>query len=126
MPTINRLPKKTYQKYGTSADKEKIRKSIYGSQKWQSLRLYHLQENPLCWNCLNGDPDKPIITLGTDIHHLESFVNFPDKATREFVAYNPTNLVTLCKECHGTLHAERREQKFKNFYNLCQEKHDSK
>ena len=56
-------------------------------------------KQPLCELCqLRG-----ITTLATDVHHKDSFLNYNDQK-RVSVAYDPDNLMSLCKPCHAELH----------------------
>lgn len=79
--------------------KARDRVQIYNSNKWRKLRLSQLMQQPLCELCLLRGKT----TLAVDVHHKDSFLNYNgDK--RYAVAYDPNNLMSLCKECHAELH----------------------
>lgn len=56
-------------------------------------------DNPLCEVCLLAGK----VTPAVDIHHIDSFMNY-EGLTRINKAYDPTNLQSICKECHQRLH----------------------
>lgn len=89
----------------TEARKERVK--IYASKEWRSLRLAYLYHHPLCELC----EARGIITLAQHVHHADSFTNY-DALMAKFRAYDYTNLVALCEECHGWLH---RHGTTKNF-----------
>lgn len=108
MPTINRLTKKPHKRTEwkmTEARKERVK--IYASKEWRSLRLAYLYHHPLCELC----EARGIITLAQHVHHADSFTNY-DALMAKFRAYDYSNLVALCEECHGWLH---RHGTTKNF-----------
>ena len=100
MPTINRLHKKPHKRTEWKmTDARKQRVKIYASKEWRSLRLAYLYHHPLCELC----EARGIITLAQHVHHADSFANY-DELMARFKAYDYTNLVALCEDCHGWLH----------------------
>lgn len=97
MPTIYK-PKKKYQKNDSQYDAE--RRKIYNSERWRILRECKFANNPLCEKCL----EKGIITPAEDIHHIISFMSVNDKLLRHQLAYDYSNLMSLCKKCHQEIH----------------------
>lgn len=91
--------KKT-QKQQTSF-KKKERDEIYTSTKWKKLRSAYLQQNPLCELCYNEGRITPAI----DVHHIISFMSTDNHLKRISLAYNPDNLMSLCKQCHQKVHS---------------------
>lgn len=75
------------------------RQKIYQSAKWKKLRTAKLMADPLCQYCLA----KGIITPAIDVHHKDSFMNYTG-LMRLQKAYDITNLVSLCKDCHSLEH----------------------
>lgn len=75
------------------------RQKIYQSAKWKKLRLAKLMQDPLCEHCLA----KGIVTPAIDVHHRDSFMNYSG-LMRLDKAYDITNLVSLCKDCHAQEH----------------------
>ena len=56
-------------------------------------------KQPLCELCLARGKT----TLAIDVHHCDSYLNYNGQK-RYAVAYDPDNLVSLCKQCHSFLH----------------------
>ena len=57
--------------------------------------------SPLCEICLKYE----IITPAEDVHHIDSFMNYSGYKRLE-KAYNPSNLMSIGKGCHGKLHCK--------------------
>ena len=94
MPTLNK-PKKQPSRTFNRADRQKV----YQSTKWKQLRLAKLLASPLCEICLKQDKIVPAI----DIHHIDSFMNYTG-TKRLAKAYDFSNLMSICKECHAKEH----------------------
>ena len=92
------LKKSTKQK--TKSFNKEDRQKVYQSAKWKKLRSAKLQADPLCEVCLEEDK----ITPAEDVHHIDSFMNYTG-ANRLFKAYDYNNLKSVCKDCHGKIHA---------------------
>jgi 5-methylcytosine-specific restriction protein A len=90
-----------------------IRKRVYASPRWQKLRAYKIQTNPVCEIC----EAEGRVTAATEVHHKRTFVNIIDPAERAQVAFDFDNLQSLCKECHSRIHAPfRPKNKRKSSY----------
>lgn len=77
-------------------------KYVYNTTRWHKLRLWHITQHPICEVCEKN--------LGEDVHHVKSFlVNGKIDLN---LAFSDTNLLTVCKKCHGEIH-----NKGKNKYN---------
>ena len=96
------IPKKKTPKPNKTPNYIKRRK-IYQSKKWQELRNAHFIANPLCYICSLMNRVKS----GEDVHHLRHLEDL-DGAELEYEAYNPLNIITVCKTCHQKLHSEWR------------------
>lgn len=94
MPTLKRATKEKPKQI-----KREERQSIYQSKRWKALRKAKLMEQPLCELCLS----KGKVTPAIDIHHKDSFLNYEGLKRLE-VAYDFSNLLSVCKECHSYLH----------------------
>ena len=79
--------------------KARDRIDIYSKQQWRNLRKAQLMKQPLCELCLARGKT----TLAIDVHHKDSYLNYNGQK-RYAVAYDPDNLVSLCKQCHQFLH----------------------
>ena len=75
------------------------RQKIYQSIRWKELRKSKLMQQPLCEVCLAKGIVKPAI----DVHHKDSFLNYTGNL-RLWKAYDFSNLLSVCKECHSELH----------------------
>jgi 5-methylcytosine-specific restriction enzyme A len=83
-----------YEKYRNS---DPIRK-IYNSSRWQKFRRYMLGCNPICQRIVTN-----VLTFqqeqcpapAVEVHHLVS------PRTRIDLFTTPSNVVCLCKHCHG-------------------------
>ena len=97
MPWINKPIKKNNINI---SDNRKERQKIYQTSNWKKLRLAQITNHPLCQICL----DKGIIKAAVDVHHIISFMTTNDLLKRNELAFNPDNLLSLCKECHQMIH----------------------
>ncbi|SKC57898.1 5-methylcytosine-specific restriction enzyme A [Maledivibacter halophilus] len=70
--------------------KQSKHKKLYNSTRWQDLRRYRLNTQPLCVECLK----KNRITPATVVDHIK-----PHKGN-ENLFYDFNNLQSLCKSCH--------------------------
>lgn len=72
------------------------------SVTWQRLRFTYLQAHPLCERCRESDK----ITPATDVHHVEPIEEATSIEAMRARAYNPSNLMSLCRACHLQIHKE--------------------
>lgn len=86
-------------KQRNKAFKREDRQKIYQSTRWKELRQSKLMQQPLCELCLA----KGIVTPAIDVHHIDSFMNYTG-TERLTKAYDFTNLQSVCKLCHSSLH----------------------
>ena len=105
MPFINKPPKK--QRKYTNDEKRKARQKIYNSSKWKQLRIAKLQQQPLCEECLKCDK----ITSAEHVHHVHTFMKANTEIELLELAYDYSNLMSLCVECHNRLHREMKQKK---------------
>lgn len=66
---------------------------FYASARWRKLRAYKLSLNPLCEKCQRAGR----VTQALHVHHVEERKDRPD------LAYELSNLESLCVPCHGTM-----------------------
>lgn len=99
MPTINRLPKKENIK-NMNTEKRKIRMKIYQSEKWKGIKNAHLMQYPLCQICEKE--------LAEDVHHISTFL--VDNSIDIEKAFDPDNLMSVCKKCHGKIHQPKKKK----------------
>ena len=97
MPTIY-LPKKTKKKvynYDKTQENEAY-KYVYHTRKWQEIRLYYLQNHPLCEECLEGER----YILAEEVHHKYAISNGKTIAEKQMIGFDVNNIKSLCRECH--------------------------
>ena len=102
MPTINRLQKKKTPSERKETDMRKLRQTAYQNTTWRKMRDTYLKSHPICEECLK----KGKITPAEDIHHKRSpfakgEINWP-------LLLDYDNLMAVCKECHGNIHAAQQ------------------
>lgn len=78
--------------------------AVYNSRRWRALRISHLKTHPLCQIC----EGRGLITPGQDVHHVVSFMTASDPGERRRLAFDPSNLLTVCDRCHNELHHGKR------------------
>ena len=85
----------------SSDERHKERQKVYQSKRWKELREYMVQKYPLCQDCLKEGR----LTPTEEIHHLKSpFAKGLTEEEKERRAYDPENLVALCRQCHIKRH----------------------
>ena len=71
---------------------------FYSSARWKGVRAVKLARDPVCEHCAARDET----TAAVDVHHVEP------RATRQDLALDLDNLVSLCKQCHTIEELRRR------------------
>lgn len=104
MPYLNRHTRRDAARVHEREDlKRKKRQKIYRSAKWRRMSNAYLRSHPLCEMCRQCG----VVTPAVDVHHIISFTQFDGLKMLE-TAYNPNNLMALCKECHHKIHLGRK------------------
>lgn len=102
MPVINKLPKKKSGTLRKETDMRKLRQQAYQNTTWRKLRDTFMKEHPICERCLA----KGKITPATDVHHIKS--PFRNGEVNYSLLLDDKNLMSLCRECHGDIHASQQ------------------
>ena len=98
---------KSYNKYKRS----KLSSNIYKSADWVKLRTQKLLNSPYCEKCLKEGKyvggelqgmNRQGVTKNMIVHHIKEIDKRPD------LAYDYNNLETLCRDCHGKIHGQKR------------------
>lgn len=77
--------------------RRKERQAIYNTKEWKLLRQAVLRDHPLCADCLKEGH----ITPANEVHHIKSFMRFAASDPRRMqYAFDKSNCVALCKQCH--------------------------
>lgn len=102
MPQINKIEKKkkTYERKET--DMRKLRQQAYQNSTWRKLRDTYMHSHPICEECLKQGK----VTPAEDIHHKRS--PFKGGEINYSLLLDPENLMALCKDCHGNIHASQQ------------------
>lgn len=103
MPTINK-PKKKYnrKKHGVH---ELIQKHVYSTARWRNLVKVKKMMNPLCERCLSQNRT----TETQEIHHVIPLKTCNGDLNYLLqLAFDMTNLQSLCCSCHEIVHQELR------------------
>lgn len=80
----------------TAARREAWR--FYASAAWKRLRASKLASNPVCEHC----EARGMTTVAVDVHHDKP------RTSRDDLALDFDNLVSLCKQCHTIEELKRR------------------
>lgn len=105
MPTINLGLKKKENKPRNQTDNRKLRQKAYNNTQWKKLRLNFLKEHAVCTECLS----KGKITPATSVHHIKS--PFQNGEINYHLLLDYTNLMSVCNDCHGLIHAKEQGHK---------------
>ena len=104
MPTIY-LPRRPKQgRTNKLSERYQRRREVYNTKQWRDLAALQLGKHPTCQLCA----EQGRVTPAVDVHHVRSFTDITDPGERHRVAFDPSNLLSLCKECHATLHNKAR------------------
>lgn len=105
MPYIYKpKPKRDY----TKREKTKaVYDNIYNTGRWRKLRAGHLLEHPLCEMCQREGK----VTPATDVHHVREISHGDTLEDMLQLGFDPTNLMSLCEDCHNRLHGQKRTKK---------------
>ena len=75
---------------------------LINSQRWRDCRGRQLRQHPLCEMC----EQEGRIRLAEEVHHIRPIESMSDAISMERLAYDPGNLMSICRECHHKVHAE--------------------
>jgi 5-methylcytosine-specific restriction protein A len=81
-------------------DKDYIK--LISSGKWAKIRRVKLNFNPICELC----EKEGYITAATEVHHIQPVEEMLTYADKERMMFNPSNLCSLCHDCHVKIHTE--------------------
>ena len=84
-------------------------KKLINSRKWTKLRAAKMQSSPQCEICAVAG----IITPGTEVHHITPIDIGANDMERTRLAYDMSNLQTLCHKCHVIAHVELQSKSAK-------------
>lgn len=105
---IKKLKRKADRHNYKTAEKEH-RAKFYASTQWKKLRDGYYMQHPLCEIC----EEKGLVVPAEDIHHIIS--PFKEKDVMYYF-FNPNNLISTCKKCHGEIHGMKKESTLHNLF----------
>ena len=77
---------------------------LINCHRWRKLRNEQLKRNPLCAICDD---------IATEVHHIKPVESEKEYDRMETLAYDPSNLQSLCHKCHSDIHISMKKQKRK-------------
>ena len=87
--------------------RDKNYQHLLNSKRWQKLRRWKLEQNPLCELCLHEGK----VVSAVDVHHITPVETARSLDEMERLCFEPTNLQALCISCHVKVHKEARSHK---------------
>lgn len=82
--------------------KDKDYRQLIHTTAWIRLRRWKLTHNPLCERCAQDG----IVTAATEVHHVTPVECGLSRMEKQALMFNPTNLQSLCHDCHVRTHTE--------------------
>ena len=74
---------------------------LMNSRKWRALLMATIKRtNGLCEQCLKEGR----VSAATEVHHIRPIESVKDPHVMEQLAYDPSNLAALCRQCHHNAH----------------------
>lgn len=84
-------------------NKKVAQKFIYNTKGWKTLRIFKLQNDPLCEECKKNNK----IVLAVQVHHIIPFMsvwNGSNISDIKELGLDINNLMSVCEECHKKFH----------------------
>ena len=79
-------------------------KNLMNSREWRALRTSWLSDHPLCARCA----EQGYVRAAQCVHHLTPIESGRTDEDCRALAFSPTNLQSLCYQCHADIHAAER------------------
>jgi 5-methylcytosine-specific restriction protein A len=77
-------------------------RKIINTQRWRDCRERQLRRRPLCEKCEREGR----ISCAEEVHHIRPIESVKDFEAMKSLAYDESNLMSLCRKCHHDIHAE--------------------
>lgn len=78
----------------------------YGDKRWKKLRNWYITNHPLCESCLFNGRSVP----AEHVHHKIPFATGETMEDRFRLLLDPSNLESVCQECHQKIHNELKHK----------------
>jgi 5-methylcytosine-specific restriction protein A len=75
---------------------------LINTTRWRNCRERQLHRHPLCQRC----EEHGRIRLAEEVHHIRPVESAGDYNGMKVLAYDPDNLMSLCRECHHIIHEQ--------------------
>lgn len=83
--------------------KNKQYRELINSTRWRKLRNAYITSHPLCERCASEGR----VTAAEEVHHIAPIEFYHrDLAMMREKCFDPANLMSVCRTCHGKLHKE--------------------
>lgn len=82
--------------------KDEAYKRLIQDKRWRKMRRQKLSETPLCERCTKEGR----VRAATEVHHIVPIESAIGEAEKTRLAYDFSNLQSLCRECHTKTHTE--------------------
>lgn len=93
------------------SQKDPVYRRLMNSREWRSLRASVLRESPICRRC--WDLEKKV-TPASEVHHIKPIESETTAEMKEYRAFDKSNLVCLCHNCHVAIHKKLGSHKKEN------------
>lgn len=80
--------------------RDKVYNRLMSSPAWRLTRQRHIARHPLCEECQRQGRT----TSAVLVHHITPVETGRSEAEKERLAFDLRNLMSLCKECHKSIH----------------------
>lgn len=77
---------------------------LLNTQRWRALRAAQIDRHPFCMDCRA----EGVLTPATEVHHVVPVETARSAAEMARLAYDPSNLASLCTRCHTERHRAMR------------------
>lgn len=100
IPYIRDLRNQVPRKKKSLTLNQSVSKEVYNHKTWKKLRNSYIAEHPLCENCLAEGR----VTPAEEVHHIIPFLSGSTYQEQLDLAYDVSNLMSVCGKCHSELH----------------------
>ena len=82
---------------------------LISTSRWQKLRRAKIADQPFCERCQERGRWEP----ATEVHHIVPCETARTEEEMERLMFDPSNLMSLCHDCHTIIHTESGSRKRK-------------
>ena len=92
---------------------------LINSTRWRAIRAQQLAEHPFCELCAKKGVYYQ--TGATEVHHIIPVDSARTEEEAERLAYDTSNLMSLCHKCHSDLHKAEHSHSCKSHQKRAEE-----